>query len=143
MSAIAVTVDPDVLTVTVRDVRETDWPFIQSSWRISRVSVLDKVPNSAWYSRMKQRFAGLVSRGAKFVVACDPEDQDQILGWACYEKPILHYAYVKGYFRGQGIARQLLAAFADQPLVWCSDWTPVVSEIQKRHPRILKRVLPC
>lgn len=144
---------PDVLTVVIRDAGGSDWPFIKDSWASSlrgnkRSDGDDLTPTDAplahgWYRKIKERVSGLRMRGATFLVACDPTDTSQIIGWVCFEKPVLHYVFVKIYFRGQGIARQLIAPMADQKTLLCSAWTGVCSKISRSHPGILRKVLPC
>lgn len=41
-------------------------------------------------------------------VACLPDDEDAIIGWAAIEGSKLHYVYVRKEARKQGIARLLL-----------------------------------
>lgn len=147
----------DVLTVVVRDAVDTDWAYIEDSWagslRNNRYDGGDDdesfrpsdepPPPRGWYQKIAQRVRELRTRGARFLVACDPSDQNQIIGWACFEKPIIHYVMVKVYFRGQGVARQLIAPLADQKTLWCSAWTRACTQINRTHPNILRKVLPC
>lgn len=134
---------PDVLTVVIRDAEATDWPYIEDSWEKSLARAQRETPSRGWYDRLRLRIARLRERGARFLVASDPADKSQILGWACIERPVVHYVFVKLYFREQGIARQLTSGLADQPVLLCSEWTPTVSKIARRHPNLLRKVLPC
>ena len=45
-------------------------------------------------------------------IACDPTDEDAIVGFAAFTGPELHYVYVKQPFRKMGIARMLLDGVA-------------------------------
>lgn len=134
----------DVLTVVIRDVEPGDWPFIDDSWVRSLAFCQRERPARGWFDRLHLRIARLKERGAKFKIAVDPDDRDQILGWACAEKPVVHYCFVKLPFREQGIARQLLAELdmADSRHVLCSEWTTYASKIDRRHPGVLRRILP-
>jgi hypothetical protein len=49
----------------------------------------------------------LLHRG-KTLVACTPEDPDTIIGWVCYEGPVLHYAWVKEPYRYSGMLTTIL-----------------------------------
>lgn len=57
-------------------------------------------------------------------VACNPEDEDQIYGWACSNGTALHYVYVKMTFRGNGIAGALVREAVPG---WASVTTPVTT----------------
>lgn len=37
-----------------------------------------------------------------------PARPEQILGWLCHRGPVLHYLYVKPYYRRQGLAKALI-----------------------------------
>jgi len=85
--------------------------------------------------RLRDRFSGLWLR-AKFVLAVDPEDAQHILGWLCHEGPSVHYVYVKSTYRGQGLARSLLAAagLGNASALYASHWTPAVNAIGAKYP---------
>lgn len=42
-------------------------------------------------------------------IACLPNDEDVILGYAVFQPKILHYVFVKEAFRENGIAKSLVA----------------------------------
>lgn len=45
------------------------------------------------------------------LVACNPEDQDQIYGYIVFNRPsVVHFAYTKGVFRKLGVFKKLLDA---------------------------------
>lgn len=132
----------EILPVAVRDANENDWPFITDSWEKSLVHNQRARPSRGWYDRLHLRIARLRERGATFKVAFNPRDPGQILGWVCYELPVVHYVFVKQYFRENGVARQLLASFAPYQTVLCSEWTPVLNKISKTHS-FIRKVLPC
>ena len=45
---------------------------------------------------------------SEVTVACDSEDEDQIIGWISYRPGVLVYAYVKHAFRGLGMFETLM-----------------------------------
>lgn len=48
-------------------------------------------------------------RTSEVVIACPPERPEQILGWICARHlDVVHYLYVKPYYRRHGIATALL-----------------------------------
>lgn len=59
------------------------------------------------YSRVLDRI--LAQPDTTTMVACRPEHDDTIFGYAVYQPTILHYVFVKEDFRNNGIAKSLLA----------------------------------
>lgn len=137
MNVAGVTAAPDILTVKVRPTVKTDWPYIIGSWAGSLKRDHSRSAKSLEQS-IGERLIKLMARGATFLTACDPDNEGQILGWCCFEKPLIHYVFVKFYYRGQGIARQMLAELADCRLVYCTDWTDDATAVAKRHPFLRK-----
>lgn len=120
----------DVLTVDFRPAGADDWAYITDSWARS---------SHTRSSQIRHRIDRLRRRKATFLIACDPQERRQILGWACLEKPVLHYIFVKLPFRNQGIARQLLSSLADQRIILCTGWTSDARKIARKHP-IIRRL---
>lgn len=65
------------------------------------------IRDATYYSEHKHVVLNLILR-SRIMIACSAEDEDQIFGWVCYEKGLLHYIYVKTTFRNMGIGRRLL-----------------------------------
>lgn len=99
----------------VRPARRTDAHFIASSWLKSyRDSPATAAVPSQTFYYWHHRVIEVVLARAAVLVACDPDDPDTIVGWACAEAMpgalVLHYVYVKHAFRRFGIARALVRA---------------------------------
>lgn len=98
--------------VCVRPMRDADVPFIQSSWKQSYVFSVahDEQAQAALFSELNHRCGRLLKR-SEVRVACDPDNEDHVFGWACLDtkRQLLHYVVVKQKLRGRGIARVLLA----------------------------------
>jgi len=97
------------MSLRVREGRETDKAFVMDAWRRSfedapAVRGADRVH----FRSEMERTIGRLFRTATVRVACDPADEDTIVGFAVFTGPELHYVYVKQAFRKMGIARQLL-----------------------------------
>ncbi len=99
--------------VLLRSPCDQDGSFIIDSWvREARehypFSHMDK---ALFYKEYKETVKTLISKSL-IVIACNPEDQDQIYGYLSFEKvediPIIHFIYVKLTFRENGIAKLLL-----------------------------------
>jgi hypothetical protein len=88
-----------------------DTAFLFSAW-------IGSYRDSPWAGTLPQHLATpvhkatinqLLARGMRVVMAVNPDDADQILGFIAYEPGVLHYIFVKDVFRRQGIAGGLLA----------------------------------
>jgi GNAT superfamily N-acetyltransferase len=135
----------DILTVKVRPVRDGDWPLIYDTFVRSagigqaklRPEVFKKGKTlGRFHKELAYRLDVLKSRDATFKVACDPDDNDLIMGWAAGEGPVLHYIYIKTAYRGQGIARELVAelGLANQSPLAYTVRTMTSEVIAETHP---------
>jgi GNAT superfamily N-acetyltransferase len=127
-----------------------DANFIADSWLRSYLDMgrhISWVPMQMYYERMRPLVTALLHNHPEmFRIACPPDNDEPLLGWACVEDTgekctmitgknfqlghiecgdstikSLHYLYVKKKWRGNGIARSLLK---DVPRpVPCSHWT--------------------
>lgn len=97
--------------VQIRSWRESDLAFVMDTWRSSfrSSSELHKVSPEA-YAKFMARYIGKLLRepGASLFIACDPQDEDTILGYAAMTGAALHYVYVRDTVRSHGVARALL-----------------------------------
>lgn len=128
----------DVLTASTRSATRQDLPFIFDSYWRSYIEYAGR-PKNTQLQRLRDRMSLLWLR-ATFIVATDPSDTEQILGWICFEGSVVHYVYVKSAFRRQGIARTLFAAAGLTSAVNCTHWTAAASEISARHEGVLRCV---
>jgi GNAT superfamily N-acetyltransferase len=83
------------------------------------------IPNNLYRKVYAETIRQLLSRGARIDVACYAEKPEIIVGFICYEMTprdkILHYAFIRSDYRGNGIARALMnnAGFLpNQPYVY-------------------------
>lgn len=101
------------LPLKVRPMNENDKAFIVQTWVKSYRAGNDFVkliPPPYYYPGQKDVINKALAI-SKTDVACDPENEDVIYGWASsmqLEEPVFHYAYVKSAFRGFGIGRILI-----------------------------------
>lgn len=99
--------------VTIRDYTQEDLPFILDGWiRTWRISDwAGTVPNNMIWEVTRSVIAGLLTRGARILVAeVDRESGGKrLVGFICLELPhYLHFLFVKRAFRGLGVAALLL-----------------------------------
>ena len=108
-----------MISFVVIPARGVHLPFVTDSW-----AACDRSAQDGWRSRrigisqakgvIREIIAG---HGVTTLVAADTEDDEAILGWACYEPGTVHYIYLREKFgvdgwRGVPILRALLAPFA-------------------------------
>lgn len=112
----------------IRDGRDSDLKFMFSAWlngyapdsviysELRRLHEMGKLPHGAPMDLYRALVTGIIRRwlkpaSAKFVVVCDPADDDTLVGFAAVDGPELLYVYVKQPFRRMGVARRLLKQF--------------------------------
>ena len=99
----------------IRAGRESDRPFVESSWKHSAShSALEAARKPGFHAAIAERCRRICARPHTQVrIACIPGDEDAILGWAIVELAVVHYTYVRRDARRQGIARALLVDLID------------------------------
>lgn len=97
--------------IIYRGPRQGDVAYISKAWKESLRSEmmfeygnLDPMP---FYKEMDRRVPRLLSRST-VVVACNPADEDHILGWIAAEGQVVHYVFVRRAWRSKGLAQRLL-----------------------------------
>lgn len=115
--------------VVLRNPSGDDLNFILDSWLRSARGVGDNahMNNAVYYGEAGYGFRDECVKklkGGFVTVACNPSDQDQIIGWMAWGPGVLHYIYVKQPFRQMGIATKLVTygfpAFGSSPTVTSS-----------------------
>lgn len=102
--------------VTLREASQTDVGFIYNSWLKSYRSSpnVSKVHHQLYYAGQHKLIENLL-KACKVIVACNPEDSEQIYGFIIGEEIdsvlCIHFVYVKQPFRALGIGKLLLNAF--------------------------------
>lgn len=106
----------------IRKAEQVDYAFITDSWM---KSTRDEpwsgvIPNNMAMAVLVETIRQLVTRGAVIHVACNPERENQVIGWLCSEpgrngERVVHHMYTKRTFRRMGVAKQLLAHVGLRP----------------------------
>ncbi len=103
------------LPVTLRQIRPTDISFVFSSWLKSyRTSYFAMKVANEIYFREHQKIIEMAIACGEVTVAVNQEDDDQILGFICYEPHrfnsllTVHYIYVKSPYRKLGVGHELM-----------------------------------
>lgn len=120
------------LPVKTRAVLPSDMPFIYSTWLRGLYyaspfwAEVDKDLFFSTYSRVVET---LVARST-VVVACLPDDDDVILGYAVAEGPVLHWVQIKEPWRKQGLAKHLVSGLSVNEV---SHLTNIGNKLRKKH----------
>ncbi len=119
----AAAVEP--LAIDIRPAVAADVPWIYSSWMKSyreHGSGIGRIPKEVYRVYHRRGIERITARdGMITIVACNPDDNEQIFGWLCgtvdFEKKsaVLHFGHVKSERRRQGIMRALVAALGVTP----------------------------
>ena len=103
------------------------------------------MPKSQWWPRWHCVVENILAdERTRTVVACNPDDQTQLYGFACAMPPdVLHWCYVKQAFRGHGIASQMWPAAGLYPTpiesILASHWSHAATRWSAMYdPRIVK-----
>lgn len=94
-------------TFALRPARKSDEAYIRSTFTRSAWEIIRKVRRENWHTTAACLMAKVLN-GATVIVACAPEDEDALFGWAAATDGVLWYVYVPYEFRGLGLARELV-----------------------------------
>jgi GNAT superfamily N-acetyltransferase len=97
------------VTLRIRLAKPDDMAFVIDAWRRSYEDApAVRGAEREWYRIEMTRAIRRLCDKAEVRVACDPEDEDTMVGFVAFTGDELHYAYTKKDFRGMGVSRQLL-----------------------------------
>ena len=101
------------MTPSIRRATDADTRFVHSSWHTAywKTSAHKHLTREVYDPGQDRRIDRLLFE-SHVLVAFFPEVPDEILGWVCMKKDVLHYAYVKSVYRRRGIATGLVAGLA-------------------------------
>lgn len=97
------------MNLRVRIAKPGDMAFVIDAWKRSfeGAPAVRHADREHYREEMTRAIRRLCDR-AEVRVACDPSDEDTIVGFCAFTGTELHYVYVKKDFRGHGIAKGLL-----------------------------------
>ncbi len=103
-------------SIKIRKAGEGDKAFVLATWLRSYYngsqfgSEITPHVYFKWHHALCEAF--WIRPTAYALIACNPDDENQIYGWAAMEQSLhghlVHYVYVKPAFRQMGIAKALL-----------------------------------
>lgn len=94
--------------IAIRPMQRGDMPYVIQTW-MRTYKALAKVSDTIYeleQPRLIQRI--MLDGDTRFAVACSPDVESTIHGWACGNEDYLHYAYIPVKLRGKGLARILI-----------------------------------
>ncbi len=108
----------DAPNLQVRALVAADQAFVYGTWLQGHFEKSLWAKGMEWElykNHHRAHIEAALARG-RTLVACTPEDENQILGYLCYEKgpfgfqvgSVLHYAFTKGPFRRFGVFTRLM-----------------------------------
>jgi GNAT superfamily N-acetyltransferase len=123
---------PAELAIGLRPHESSDTAYIMRAMK----EVLRQSPTWRWardgeiYRALNHRCDSLLHKhGALIACNPDPEHESQLLGFAIIEKPrTCHFVYVLKPYRGNGVAKALLAGLA-HPII-ATHWTNDCEKLQ-------------
>lgn len=117
--------------------QSNDLDFIYSSWikcvlNQKPYSVLDK----SWLNAAQHSIITRLLRNCDVLIACDPQDIDQLFGYIVFDKNkrTLHWVYCKYDFRKTGVATKLmLEAFNnfEEPIEYTFESTAIKYHVKR------------
>ncbi len=107
------------MTVILRTGEPKDYGYCCASWLESLRAAQHPSANArAWRDALSESVARRLRAGS-LVVACDSDDADRLYGFACAERDVLHYVYVRSTRRGSGLADRM----------WCELGKPALCSV--------------
>jgi len=135
------------LEILLRHERPPDLHFILSSWKWSQRSMHPELESPIYFRILTDRINHIRTHPSTITtVACDPDDENFIFGYACTAGPILHYVFVRQAFRQARVASRLVPLPRTPPRP-VTAWSRAAELYSRSHPgaflyeptRILRR----
>lgn len=120
-----------MLEILIREPNENDINFVMNSYLKSLgnqkpYSLLD----CNYFNASAHLLANKIMTLSSVLIACQPEDQNQIYGWISADRNnrILFWVYVKNVYRNAGIGTLLMKSVFNEigkvaPKIKCAHWT--------------------
>lgn len=108
----------------MRSLKTKDVPFILSSWLKSNYKMMCSYrPEHDNYYVAHQALVKLALEEDATIIACNANDEDQIIGWINFGDNYLNYVFVKEIFEGMGVATALIDQTGLSDNLVCTHWT--------------------
>jgi hypothetical protein len=126
----------------LRGLSDGDWTYILDSWKRSARhwrggqevnGAYVWVPASIYYREVERVADALRAKGS-WVVACDTDDEDFIVGWGACGLGALWYVYTRNVARTAGVAKAIVESMNLSTPLLCPMWTGVAELFAKDKP---------
>lgn len=124
--------------VHIRTATEKDIGFLFNSWLKSFKAspAVKSIPGAVYFDAHHKVIESIFKR-AVVLVACSPQDPNQIFGYCCTEEvegvQVLHYCYTKEAFRRMGLQALLLEEAKLGPSYFYTHYTKLFAEQIRRN----------
>jgi len=121
-----------LIEIELRLMQDADFNFIKNSYMKSyRNSYLSKHVKPNLYNNYQSTLFDRLMADSSVLIACNPSESYQILGYAIYNnaKKLLHYVYVKNPYRKNKIAKRLVERIVDSHSFEISHLTPFMKSM--------------
>lgn len=130
------------LDIKIRKAVPTDLDFITASWLNSHHETQKRDLKKDIYYTNHNRMIKERMPFMKCLVACNPEDENQIYGYLVFNNPnTLHFAYTKSYFRKLGVFKNLLSEAGIQIPVTVTHKAPSYKALEGKYSFIFNPYL--
>jgi len=131
--------------VVCRPGHEGDMRYVLGSWVSATKKEHRHTPWAIHNEHLNRRIMALLRRGARVLIASDPEASNLIFGWTCYETfddearitpTAVHWLNVKRPYRRLGLARMMLEHIGidlEAPII-ASDCSYIAHVVGDRYP---------
>lgn len=127
--------------MNIRPLRDSDYNFVLSTWLRSYYEALKyyssgsvRVPfpkDDVFFQGHQAKIKALMALpGVECLVCVAPDDENQIVGWAVFDRDCLHYVYAKHVFRRLGIGNKIREAIT-APITTYSHHTKFSKHVNK------------
>jgi GNAT superfamily N-acetyltransferase len=119
----------------VRAMVDGDGNFVRDSWKRGMRKMYPQVSEYKFYEWAEAHVSKLIAQHGVHI-ACDPDDENYILAWACVGEGQIHFIYVKHPLRGAGVATRLLGKLLGKPegAIPCTHWTRHAESYAAKKP---------
>jgi hypothetical protein len=125
----------EALRWRLRAMKQDDLAYLKDSYKKSYKCAEPHLPAHIFWPNADAEISNYL-RDVKVIIACAPDDEDYILGYALVEGDVLHYAFVRTSCRGNGVARALVKDLPKPLRV--THMTPAGEAINKKHAMVFE-----
>lgn len=132
----------ETLDIKIRKAVPGDIDFITSTWLNSVYTIESRDMKKHVFFENHNRMVKERLPFMKCLVACNPEDEDQIYGYIVYNSPsTLHFGYTKSYYRRFRVFTRLLSEAGIQAPITVTHKAPAFKVLEGKYSFIFNPYL--